>query len=70
MLDWVDMDVIDVACEIALIADRMFPVAPLSDAAFASSGVAIGYPFAGREAVRECRFDELPARGEIRVTFG
>jgi hypothetical protein len=34
MLDRIDMDVIDMAHEIILIANGMFPIAPLPDTAF------------------------------------
>ena len=41
MLGRVDMDVIDMPREIVLVANRMLPVAPLPDAAFAFGGAAV-----------------------------
>ena len=41
MLDRVDMDIIHVTREIVVIANGMFPIAPLPDAAFAFGGTAV-----------------------------
>ena len=70
MFDGVDVDVIDVTHEIALVANGMLPIAPLPDAPFALAGTAVGNPFAGREATRKRRFDEPPTRGKSASPSG
>jgi hypothetical protein len=47
MFDRIDVNVINMAREIPLVADRMLPIAPLPDTTFASVGAALGYRFAG-----------------------
>jgi hypothetical protein len=44
MLDRVDMNVIDVAPEIILVANGVLPIAPLPDAVFALGGAAVRNP--------------------------
>jgi hypothetical protein len=48
MFDRVDMDVVDVTLEVALVANGMLPIAALPDAAFALGDAAAGNPFAAR----------------------
>jgi hypothetical protein len=59
VLDRIDVDVVDVMREIAFISDRVLPIAPLLDAAFA-----VG------QAQRKAGLDQAPARGEIRIALG
>ena len=58
VLDRVEMDVIHVGGEIAIIADRVLPVPPLPNAAFAT----VGHPIAA--VVRQER--SMPGLGERR----
>jgi hypothetical protein len=64
------MNVVDVTREIALVANGVFPIAPLPDAAFALGGTAFRNAFAAGEAARKRRFDQPPARGKIRIALG
>ena len=48
MLYRIDMNVVGVTREIVVVANGMFPTAPLPDAAFAFGGTAVGNSFADR----------------------
>src|SRR5262249_39407145 len=69
MLHRIEMNVIGMAHEIAFVTQGVLPVASLPDAALALAAAARGNPFAKRQGVREPRFDQAPARGEIRVAL-
>jgi hypothetical protein len=45
---WVEMRVAQVSGEVLIVTDRMLPVPPLPDAAFASAGHDVGKDFAPR----------------------
>ena len=67
VLHRISVNVIDVSVEIVVVADRMFPIAPPPDAAFA-------FPpsrrlVRGRDGAREMRFQETPARRKVRVAL-
>ncbi len=69
MFHRIDMHVIDMACEIVIIPDRMLPIAPLPDAAFAFCYAAFRNPLPGNEAAREGRLDQPPPGGKGRVAL-
>lgn len=70
VLHRVEMDVIDMPREIGFVAQRVFPIATLPQAALAFTGTAGGDPLAGGQAVREYCFDEAPAQRKIGIAFG
>lgn len=70
MLDWIDVDVIDVIVEIFLVHDRVFPEPALPNAAFALGGTDSGSTFGFRDSAREPGFDAPPAIGVVVVAFG
>jgi hypothetical protein len=70
VLDRVDVDVVDMTSEVAIVLNGVLPIAPLPDAAFSFGHTALGNSFAGRQPAREARFDQAPARGKIRIARG
>ena len=50
VLDWIDVNVIHMTREVALIADGVLPIAALPNAALGVRGTALRYPFASRNA--------------------
>ena len=68
MLDRIDMNVVDVAREIALVPDRVLPKPPLSECKLAIPVPADRYP-RNEQASAEVSFDATPASGEIRILF-
>jgi len=54
-------------CEVAVIANRMLPKAPLPDSAFARLNASCRQAFAARDVLGECGLDQAPARREIRI---
>src|SRR6187431_2576526 len=69
MLDWIDMNVVDVAGQIVLIADRVLPIAPLPDAAL-TFGSATGRNSLTCKVARKRRFNQPPARWKIPIVLG
>src|SRR5689334_18984027 len=64
----IEMNVIDVALQIAIVTDRMFPVPALPKASLASRQLA-GRPRRIQwEAARKAGFDQAPAQREIRIS--
>jgi len=63
----IEMDVVDMPREIGVIADLMFPVAALPDAAFSFGASAGVRGFGAGQLSREARFDQRPAQGEVGV---
>jgi hypothetical protein len=55
------VDVVHVSGQVGRIADRVFPEAPLPDAALAGALASFGQPFPSRDAAREGGFDQSPA---------
>ena len=70
VLDRVVMDVIDVVLQIAFVADHVFPIAALPDAAFAFSPPEGRDAFVHSETTRKRSFDEHPTRSKIVALFG
>ena len=69
MLDWIEMDVIGAALEIALVADRMFPEALLPKAVLAPA-ITCERGASRRDTAGEGRFDPAPPIREIRIPLG
>src|SRR5574338_424413 len=70
MFDGVEMHVVHVCFEVALITDQVFPKAPLPDAAFSACSPHGGASFVDWQPLREVGLDQSPARREIRVSEG
>jgi hypothetical protein len=68
VLDRIEVNVIAMPLEIALIPQGMFPVPPLPDAAFAFPLAAIRYPLACLDATREERLDQAPPRRIVCIS--
>ena len=69
VFDRVVMDVIHVSRKIFVVANGVFPEAPLPYAAFAFRGAARRQPLWVRQGAGESGFDGVPARRKIRVAF-
>ena len=67
VLDWIEMNVVDVPCVVALIAQRVLPIAALPDSTFAFAQAAWRNPFAGGESAREWGLDQPPTGREVGV---
>ena len=70
MLHRVEVDVIHVSRVIAIIVDRVFPVAALPNAEFAFAKSGSQYPIAIGQRSGERGFDSSPAVGEVAVALG
>src|SRR3954469_14063441 len=70
MLDRVEMNVVRVRGEISLVADRVFPISPLPDAAFTTHASYRWPTFVDRQSLREGNLDRAPAAGKIVVSLG
>ena len=70
MLHRVEMNIVDMPSEIAFIAQRVLPIAPLPDAALALAAAACGNSLTSWQRMRKPRFDQSPARREIGVPLG
>ena len=70
MLHRVEVDVIHVSRVIAIIVDRVFPVAALPNAEFAFAKSGSQYPIAIGQRSGERGFDSSPAVGEVAVAQG
>ncbi len=70
MFAWVVVDVIDMPIEIRLVADAVFPITALPDAAFVLALSAGGYALAVGQGAGKASFDQAPAQGEIGITSG
>src|SRR5581483_4289932 len=68
VLDRIEVNVIAVGREIPLIANRMFPVTPLPDAAFAFGYAARRTVLPAGDPLRKFRFDQAPAQREVRIS--
>ena len=64
------MDVIDMALVIEFVADQVFPITPLPDAAFAADPLDGGERLGCIETARKQLLDHLPAPREIGVILG
>lgn len=64
MFHRVDVDVIEMPLVIEVVADQVFPIAALPDAALLSSPLPFGTGFGVGQALGEGEFDGLPAFGK------
>lgn len=69
VLHRVVVDVIDMAAQVVRVADQVFPVAALPDAAFATRDAVGGTAFAGGQSSREAGLDLRPAIGVVGVAL-
>ena len=67
MLDRVPVNIIDVPLEIPVVANQVFPVSALPDAALASFYAARGPSLTGRYGARKPGFDQSPAGLVVRI---
>lgn len=63
----VDVHVIEVPLVIEVVADQVFSIAALPDAAFATCTLSLGEGFGVGQAFGEGEFDGAPAHGEVVV---
>src|SRR5439155_24141162 len=70
VLDGIDMNIVHVRREIRFVANEMFPVAPLPDAALAPADARCRTRLRPRNALGKFEFDQSPARGEIGIVRG
>jgi hypothetical protein len=66
VLDRVEVHIIDVPLEIAFVANRVLPEAPLPECVFAI-GKALDRNAGGNKPMGEMRLDSPPAAGEIGI---
>lgn len=68
VLDWVMVDVIDVASQILVVSDQVFPEAPLPEVVFAAP-IATERHTLAQERARKSRLDRPPASREVSISF-
>jgi hypothetical protein len=66
MLHGIEVDVVDVAIEICVVANRVFPITTLPDALFALQHLALR-PVTSFDSARKPALDKAPAGGEIGI---
>jgi hypothetical protein len=69
VLDRIEMDVIEMAGEIPLVADCVLPTAALPNIAFAATGHNRRSRFDGRQRLGKRDLDRAPAAGEVGVAL-
>jgi hypothetical protein len=69
MLDRVEMRVVHMSGIIAIVADRMFPIPPLLDAALPAAGHDRRARLSLRQGFRKCDFDCASSTGEVGVAW-
>jgi hypothetical protein len=67
MFHWVEMNVIDVAREIGIVAKGVLPIAALPNSLFTPGDLAPAPLWILRQAAGEIMFDQAPAPGKIGV---
>ena len=67
MLDGIEMDVVDVAPEIGVIADRMFPIPTLPNPFFSLGDLAGAAFDVGSQAARKSALDESLAQRKVCI---
>jgi hypothetical protein len=70
VLHRIEVNVSEVPRKIVLVAQRVFPIAPLPNPALPFGAAAGGYSFASRQSMGKAAFDQTPTGGEIRVAVG
>ncbi len=68
VLDRIEMDIVDIALQIGIIANGVLPIATLPDALLSLARLACGSRQGGK-AAREAALDQAPAGGKISVSF-
>src|SRR5712671_2285362 len=68
VLDRIEVDVVDIALQIGIIANGVLPIATLPDALLSLAHLACGSR-QGSKAAREAALDQAPAGGKISVSF-
>ena len=69
MLHGIVVDIIDVPLKVAVVADRVFPIAALPNSFFALFQFARRTRSRCRDAAREVGFEEAPARRKISIAL-
>jgi len=64
----IEVNIVTVALEIAVVTQRVLPKSPLPDSTLTFAGAAERAPLAGRNMFREFRFDQPPPCREIRIS--
>ena len=67
MLDRIEVHVIDMAAEVIIVADQVFPIPPLPDAALALGDTTIAPPFALGHCAGEAGLDQPPSQGMVGI---
>ena len=70
MLLRIDMDVVDAPAQVVFVANPLFPVAALPDAAFGFFPAALREPLTGWKGAREVALDVAPAGSVVVVALG
>jgi hypothetical protein len=70
VLHGVEMNVIVAIAQVALVANRMFPISPLRNTALALRQTATGAAFIAGNLARKIRLDAVPTARDIRIAFG
>ena len=68
VLDRIEMDIVDMALQIGIIANGVLPIATLPDTLLSLAHLACGSR-QGSKAAREAALDQAPAGGKISVSF-
>jgi hypothetical protein len=68
VLDRIEMDIVDMALQIGIIANGVLPIATLPDALLSLARLACGSR-QGDKASREAALDQAPAGGKISISF-
>src|SRR5688500_17711499 len=69
MLDRVEMAVVDVRPQVVVVADEVFPVAPLPHAAFGCRHASLRAALSRRYRARESRLDVPPPHRDVQVVL-
>jgi hypothetical protein len=67
MLHRIEVDVVDMPRQVGLVTDRVLPIAALPQSFLAFSDVSRRSRCRGWKSARNPGFDQIPARGKIRV---
>src|SRR5688500_6215384 len=70
MLDWIEVDVIDMRLQIVVVADQVLPIASLPQAAFGFRQAPLRAAFSRWYRARESRLDVPPSRRDVQVALG
>src|SRR5262245_19063874 len=68
VLDWIEMNVVDMTLKVFIIADGVLPIASLPNTLFALCDLAASPSRTGGEPAREGALNEAPAQRKIGIT--